>query len=100
MCVEAIGGALEAPLSCGARGALRCERLVWVNAIVGAAFAAPALFAFVCVPVLFVTRRPPVLSLGLVLVVEASLGFALLMVVMRQPLTQATGLRESVAEVI
>ncbi len=101
VCVETIGVALWRLLSRVARGEIFDARgLVWVNAVVGAAFAAAFLFAVACAPVFFVTHGPPVLSFGLIAAVGASFGFALLMVVMRQLLVQATSLRDEMAEVI
>ncbi len=100
-CVEVVGVALWKLLSRVAVGEIfDAKGLVWVSAIIWAAFAAAGLFALACVPVFFVTSGPPALSFGLMVVVAASLGFALLMVVMRQLLIQAASLRAEMAEVI
>ena len=101
VCVEVVGVALWKLLSRVAGGEIFDARgLVCVNTIVGAALTAAVLFALACVPAVFVTHGPPALTLVLMLATAASLGFGLLMLVMRQLLVQATGLRAEMDEVI
>jgi drug/metabolite transporter (DMT)-like permease len=72
----------------------------WVNVIVVAAFGILVVMCAALIPDVTITHGPPGFSLLLLIAIVASLGFALLMVVMRRLLYQATGFKAELDEVI
>lgn len=72
----------------------------WVNAIIGAGIAVTVLLVGAMIPDVAVTHGPPSLSIMLIIGIAASIGFTLLMIVMRSLLVHATGLKSELDEVI
>lgn len=101
VCCEAILVSIWALVQKVERSAIfDSHSFVWVNIIVRAAYGLVAVMVAALIPDVAVTHGPPGLSLLLLVGIAASAGFALLMVVMRHLLQQATGLKSELDEVI
>lgn len=72
----------------------------WVTAIIWAGGAVAVLLVSALVPDITITHGPPGLSIMLIIGIAASVGFTLLMIVMRGLLIQAAGLKTELDEVI
>ncbi|MCI1675619.1 MAG: DUF2975 domain-containing protein [Ancrocorticia sp.] len=72
----------------------------WVTALIWAGGAISILLVCAIVPDITITHGPPGLTIMLIIGTAASIGFTLLMIVMRGLLVQATGLKSELDEVI